>query len=172
MYSGIEKTPELISKIEQGAALGCSVEEIALFAGISRATLYNWMNADPAMLDRIKELQDRPILLARQTVLKDIEKPETAKWYLERKRAMEFGQKNLNVKIDGKLLTESLTDKQKAELINSLSIDGAETNDSAGIIDATSKGESGDVRGADGQEVHDPVVPQGNNQGFALGGEG
>jgi len=35
-----EKSDEIIRKIEECAALGSSIEEIAFYAGIHRATLY------------------------------------------------------------------------------------------------------------------------------------
>ena len=85
-----EKSDEIIRKIEECAALGSSIEEIAFYAGIHRATLYRWMAEDQELKDRIEELQERPILKARQTVVKSLEEPENAKWYLERKRKNEF----------------------------------------------------------------------------------
>lgn len=88
------KSEEIIRKIEECAALGSSIEEIAFYAGIHRATLYRWMAEDQELKDRIEELQERPILKARQTVVKSLEEPENAKWYLERKRKNEFSTKS------------------------------------------------------------------------------
>jgi hypothetical protein len=39
-------------------------------------------------------LQERPILKARQTIVKSLDDPEQAKWYLERKRKNEFSTKS------------------------------------------------------------------------------
>lgn len=80
-----EKTDEIIRKIEEVAALGGSIEEIAFFAGIHRATLYRWMNDDVELSDRITELQQNPILKARRTIVEGLADKDTAKWYLERK---------------------------------------------------------------------------------------
>mgnify|MGYP003747028611 FL=1 len=88
------KSEEIIRKIEECAALGSSIEEIAFYAGIHRATLYRWMDEDNKLKDRIEELQERPILKARQTIVKSLDDPEQAKWYLERKRKNEFSTKS------------------------------------------------------------------------------
>jgi len=88
------KSEEIIRKIEECAALGSSIEEIAFYAGIHRATLYRWMAEDQELKDRIEELQERPILKARQTIVKSLDDPEQAKWYLERKRKNEFSTKS------------------------------------------------------------------------------
>jgi len=63
-----EKTPEVIRKIEEAAAMDCSMEEIAFFANIHRATLYRWIKEDKELKDRIDELKQTPFLKARQTI--------------------------------------------------------------------------------------------------------
>jgi hypothetical protein len=89
-----EKTPEILRKIEEAASLDCSIEEMAFFAGIHRATLYRWIIDDTELSDRIEELRQRPVLLARKTVLKSVEEdPDMAMRYLERKRKDEFSTK-------------------------------------------------------------------------------
>lgn len=88
------KSEEIIRKIEECASMGGSIEEIAFYAGIHRATLYRWMDEDNKLKDRIEELQERPILKARQTIVKSLDDPEQAKWYLERKRKNEFSTKS------------------------------------------------------------------------------
>ena len=79
-------------KIEEAASLGATVEEIAFYIGVYRTTLYRWMQDDSELKDRIQELQQRPILQARQTIIKAISNsPAEAKWYLEKKLKGEFG---------------------------------------------------------------------------------
>jgi len=87
------KTEEIIRKIDEAAALGASIEEIAFYAGIHRATLYRWMEEDTELKDRIEELQERPILKARQTIVNSLNNPQDAQWYLERKRKREFSSR-------------------------------------------------------------------------------
>lgn len=86
-----EKTPEVIRKIEEIAALDGTVEEMAFFAGIHRATLYRWLEDDKELSDRIEALRQEPVLLARRTVVSAIkESPGIAMSYLERKKKNEF----------------------------------------------------------------------------------
>ena len=86
-----ERTPEIIRKIEEVAALDGSIEEMAYYAGIHRATLYRWMEQDEELRDRIQELREIPILKARQTIVKALQNPEHAFKYVEKKRRKEFG---------------------------------------------------------------------------------
>lgn len=84
-----ERTEEVNRKIEEAAALGASIEEIAFYAGVHRATVYRWMQEDEELRDRIQELQEKPILKARQTVVQSLSDPNNAFKYLERKRKKE-----------------------------------------------------------------------------------
>lgn len=65
-------TPSVIVKLEQAFALGCSDLEACYYAGISKSTLYNYQNSTPEFLERKEELKAKPILLARQSVMKGI----------------------------------------------------------------------------------------------------
>jgi AcrR family transcriptional regulator len=88
-----ERTEEVNRKIEEAAALGASTEEIAMYCGVHRATLYRWMQDDEELRDRIDELQERPILKARQTVVRSLDIPQNAQWYLTRKKKVEFAER-------------------------------------------------------------------------------
>ena len=100
-------TDEVRRKIEEVAALDGSVEEMAYYSGVHRTTLYNWLQEDKDFFDRIQELRERPILKARQTVVKHLEDPNNAFKYLEKKRRKEFGQ-NIDVTTDGDKLAPLL----------------------------------------------------------------
>lgn len=111
-----ERTAEINRKIEEASALGASIEEIAYYAGVHRATLYRWMEADPELRDRIQELQERPILKARQTIIKSLDNPVQASWYLERKRRNEFATRSELTGANGTNLFELEKDeKQKLD---------------------------------------------------------
>lgn len=85
-------TPEVRQKIEEAAALDASVEEIAFWADISRETYYQILKADPKFSDRIEKLRQKPILAARQAVVKkSTESYSNAMDYLKRKKRLEFG---------------------------------------------------------------------------------
>ena len=87
-----KRTPEVIKKIEEVAALDGSIEEMAYYAGIHRETLYQWLKEDKVFSDRIMELRERPVLKARQTVVaRASESYSNAMDYLKRKRRLEFG---------------------------------------------------------------------------------
>lgn len=84
------KTKEILLKIEEAAALGCDIEEIAFYANVHRSTMYRWIDEDPKLKDRVEQLQSNPILKARRTLVSTLDDPENAKWYLERKKKKEF----------------------------------------------------------------------------------
>ena len=106
-----EKTPEIIAKLEEAAAFGASIEEIAFYAGIHRATLYRWLSEDQDLRDRITELTEKPILLARQTVINNLKNdPNMAFKYLERKKKDEFAEKKI---IENQKTLEDLLDESE-----------------------------------------------------------
>jgi hypothetical protein len=86
-------TPEVVTKLEEVFALDGTVEEACFYAGISRNAYYEWIKAKPELNDRFEELRQRPFLKARQTIVKNLDQPEHAKWYMERKKKNEFAQR-------------------------------------------------------------------------------
>lgn len=85
-------TPEVHRKIEEAAALDASVEEIAFYADISRDSYYEILKRNPDFSDRIAKLRQKPVLAARQAVVKkSTESYGNAMDYLKRKRKLEFG---------------------------------------------------------------------------------
>jgi len=108
-------TDEVIRKIEEVAALDGSVEEMAYYAGVHPDTIYAWLKENKVFSDRIKALRERPILKARQTIVKSLENAVTAQWYLERKKKREFAQRQEITGADGeKLFDEETTKKSKS----------------------------------------------------------
>lgn len=98
-------TPETVNKLEQAFAIDASVEEACSYANISRQTFYDWIKKNQKFSDRIADLRQRPVLLARQTVAKKIpESYQNAMDYLKRKKKMEFGDNlslDANIRIEG-----------------------------------------------------------------------
>lgn len=86
-------TPIIIAKLEEVFAIGGSDKEACFYADISPATLYNYQNENPLFIERKEALKMRPILKARQTVVKSLDDPDRAFRYLERKVKSEFAQK-------------------------------------------------------------------------------
>lgn len=119
-------TPEVRAKIEEAAALDASVEEIAFWADISRETYYEILKKDPVFADRIAKLREKPILAARQRVVKGaLESYANAMDYLSRKRKQEFSQRFENTGADGKdLLADNFTSEEKIALLSLLNDKG------------------------------------------------
>lgn len=87
-------TPELVTKLEQAFAIDASVEEACSYAEISRNAFYEYLKRNPQFNDRINDLRQRPVLLARQTAIKKIpESYQNAIDYLKRKRKTEFSER-------------------------------------------------------------------------------
>ena len=86
-------TDETVMKLEQAFAIDATVEEACSYADISRNTFYVWLKEHEEYQDRIDELRQRPMLKARQTIVKSLDTPEGARWYLARKKKQEFSEK-------------------------------------------------------------------------------
>lgn len=93
-------TEEVLKKLEEAFSLGCTDKEACLLANISPASLYNYQNENPEFIERKELLKQDPILKARQTVIKALDDPEHAEWYLERKRKGEFSPAHINATVE------------------------------------------------------------------------
>lgn len=96
-----EKTEDIIRKIEEVAALDGSIEEMAFYANIHRATLYRWLEDDKELSDRITALRQKPVLKARQAVVKGLDNFDNGLRYLERKKKLEFSLRTELTGADG-----------------------------------------------------------------------
>jgi hypothetical protein len=91
-------TPECIRKLEEVFGIGGSDGEACFYAEISTNTLYEYIKVNPSFHDRKEQLKERPILKARQELIKGLQNnPELALKYLERKRKAEFSLKTETV---------------------------------------------------------------------------
>lgn len=143
-------TPEVRKKIEEAAAIDASVEEICFYAGISKPTLYNWFKADPEFFNRIQALRQKPILAARQEVVKGITgNPSFALNYLARKKPAEFSEKT-KVEHSGSVLTnsdpanekniEAIVDRFEVELRDAIVNEKYDDEESQGEKPSTEEG--------------------------------
>lgn len=96
-------TPEVIAKLEQVFAIDGSVEEACSYADISRDAFYDYLKKNAEFSDRIEDLRQRPVLKARQTIVKSLDDPSHAFKYLEKKKKKEFGN-NLDITSEGEKL--------------------------------------------------------------------
>ena len=88
-------TPDVIAKLEEAFAWGCTDREACLWADIGFQTLYNYQEKHPEFVERKEALKEKPILLARKAVVNAIKKGDriTAMAYLDRKKKDEFSTK-------------------------------------------------------------------------------
>lgn len=108
-------TEETIRKLEEIFALGGTDAEACFYANISKESLYAYCREHPEFTDRKEGLKDNPVLKARRTVVKALDDPKDAQWYLERKRKGEFSIKQ-ELEHSGEI-KQSLTKEQIDELI-------------------------------------------------------
>lgn len=103
-----QMTKEALDKLEQAFCIGCSDKEACLFANVSEDALYIYQRKHPDFVKRKELLKEKPLLKARNTVVNSLGDAENARWYLERKRKIEFatrseltgsGGEPLNIKV-------------------------------------------------------------------------
>lgn len=87
-------TANVIKKIEEAFALGCTDLEASLYANIAPATLCNHQDKNPAFLEQKEQLKMNPILKARKTVVESLDNPDLALKFLERKKKDEFSTRS------------------------------------------------------------------------------
>lgn len=93
------------TKLEQAFAIGCTDKEACSYAEITPDQLYYYTReVNPEFQVKKEELKEKPILKAKQTIVKNLDNPEHAKWYLERKKKDEFSQRQEMTGADGEKL--------------------------------------------------------------------
>jgi len=116
-----EMSEEKVKKLEEAFSLDCSVWEACFYADISKQTYYNRLENKPELVDRFNSLREKPVLMARQTVVKALTtQPDIALKYLERKRKDEFSSRteteiswNLTLTDTLSQINNNLFDRQK-----------------------------------------------------------
>lgn len=102
-------TDEVIKKLEEAFAIDASVPEACYYADITPPTYYAHVRNDEKatkiqrkLFNRFARLRERPVLLARQTVVNNIQHDANlAMKYLERKRRDEFATRTEQTGADG-----------------------------------------------------------------------
>lgn len=85
---------DVVKKLEDAFSIGCTISEACLYAEISREMFYTYAPKGSELHDRFIAMRDKPILLARQTVVNNLTHPDSARWYLKNKRSNEFSEKH------------------------------------------------------------------------------
>lgn len=112
-------TDEVIAKLEQVFAMDGTIQEAIYFAGISKDSYYDFLKLNPEYSERFEALRNKPVLLARQTVVKKLsENYSNAMDYLSRKAKKEFSQRTEVTGAGGESLMQPvLTEKEKDRLL-------------------------------------------------------
>jgi hypothetical protein len=89
-------TPKTLDKLREAFLMGCNDKEACVFADISKSTLYDYEKENNDYSDQKETYKSKPVLLARQTIIKAIKNGDirVSMWYLERKARDEFGRTN------------------------------------------------------------------------------
>jgi len=109
-------TEDTVSKLEHAFSIGADVSAACLYADITRDTYYRYIKDNKQLSDRFEQLREKPVLKAYQTIAKDLDKTETAKWFLERKRKHEFSTRVENDLTSNDKELSALTDERKQEV--------------------------------------------------------
>jgi len=138
-------TEVIVQKLEQAFSFGATDLEACRYAGICKATLYNWQSENPEFLDRKELLKSTPILKAREAVIKGFENdPALALKFLERKVKDEFSLRREHSGPDGKPIDIKTNDDDRIQKIADLldSAIGDEEDDDDGASDSQGKGDA------------------------------
>lgn len=95
-------TDDAVRKLEEAFAIDASIEEACYYADISRDTYYRWVKENSELSDKFQRLRNKPILKARQAVVKGLDNYANAMDYLKRKRKDEFSDRSEITGKDGK----------------------------------------------------------------------
>lgn len=112
-------TKDVIAKLEQAFALDCTVSEALFYAGIKADAYYDFIKKNPEYADKFASLRNRPVLLARQTVVNKLsENYSNAMDYLSRKAKKEFSTRTELTGAEGEALNKPvLSDEEKDKLM-------------------------------------------------------
>lgn len=89
---------DTIQKLEHAFSIGATDVQACFYAGISKATLYNYQEKHPEFVDRKEALKANLAYIAKGVLAQSLQegKVDDAKWYLERKEKDEFSTKVTN----------------------------------------------------------------------------
>lgn len=88
-------TEEIVQKLEVGFSRGYSIAEACSYAGIVKATYFNWVEEYEGFLDRMDIARNSLNMKAKNNIYDEIEKGniEISKWHLERRAKDEYSTK-------------------------------------------------------------------------------
>jgi len=120
-YKNMTKLNEnTVRKLEEAFSVGSDVSAACYYADISRECFYRWIKEGKMSKEKYDRLREKPVLKAYQTIYKELDKADTAKWYLERKRKDEFSSRQEHSGRDGEPIAINISEDiaKKNGLIN------------------------------------------------------
>ena len=116
MFDG--KSEESVkAKLEQAFSLGCTDNEACAYADISTKALFRYESRNIEFRERKHLLKENPALMARQTIVKNLDNIDTAFKYMERKKKAEFAPHSTMIVDEGKGHLEDDRKKEVAESV-------------------------------------------------------
>lgn len=88
-------TEGVLAKLTHAFAMDATVLEACHYADIDQSTLQRYFKKEPEFRKRVEGLRSEPVMKARTTIVSGLQKPDNAKWYLEKKRRKEFGREEI-----------------------------------------------------------------------------
>lgn len=87
-------TKQVLSKLKDAFAIGCTDEEACIYADISTPTFYRFCQADEDFREEKERLKEKPVIAARLNIVNAINSgSKSDAWeYLRRKRKKEFSE--------------------------------------------------------------------------------
>ena len=125
-------TPEVIAKLEEAFAWGCTDIEACLWANIAEKTLYLYQEKNPEFIQRKESLKETPALNSRATVARAVKRdPKLAIDYLARKKKDEFSLRSEFTGAEGRELIPLDDTRVLKTLLETARIVNASSNDTA-----------------------------------------
>ena len=88
-------TDAVLRKLRLCFLMGCTDAEAAVLSGIGERTLYDYQAANPGFSQEKEELKKYINARARVTIMKNINNPEMARWFMETKNNKEFNRRQI-----------------------------------------------------------------------------
>lgn len=114
-------TQDVLNKLEEVFAIGGTDKEACFYAGISHQTLYNYQEEHPEFVERKQALKEKPVLLARQTVVKSLATDVNSAWRLLERKDPELSPKQqIDHTTKGEKMNDTDAIKELTQRLNEL----------------------------------------------------
>lgn len=107
-------TPDMVTKLEEAFSFGLTDEKACLLVGISKMTLYRFIEKNPSFSDRKEALKTMPDITAQKFIVGKLDKDTAvAQWWMT-KKIPEFNDK---LKVEGTITHQhTITPEMQASI--------------------------------------------------------